>query len=138
MTLNLPTSILVIGDTTATTHSLIHALQAVHFTVFFTKPGVAAFEIIRSQSPDIIIIDAAPFTDLGLKICREIRAFTRIPLLILSATDKPGMMESALDSGADKYLPKPVQLPILIAHIRTLRRRAAAEQQAARLQSRAQ
>ncbi len=135
MTQNVPITILIIADTTTSTQSLIHALRAWHFTVFSTKPGAEAFDVIRSRSPDVIILDTALSTERGLKLCREIRAFTQIPLLMLSTVDKPGVMEHALDAGADKYLSKPLQLPILIAHIRTLSRRAAAERQAARLQS---
>ena len=67
----------------------------------------------------------------GFNVCKEIRKFSSVPIMILSAINKPGLIEQALDAGADEYLRKPVPTNILIARINTLVRRARAEREIA-------
>jgi len=59
----------------------------------------------------------------GWQVCRSVRAFSNVPILILSAINDPGMVASALDAGADDYLVKPVPSAILVAHLNKLIRR---------------
>ncbi len=66
----------------------------------------------------------------GWQVCTEVRAFSDVPILILSALDSPGMVASALDAGADDYLVKPVPSGVLLAHLNNLNRRAIAEKKA--------
>ena len=93
----------------------------------YTKEGIARPIIIPTYnqiSPDIIILDfMMPEID-GAMAVKTIRTFSEVPILILSALDNPGMVVQALDAGADDYLIKPVPSSVLIAHIRTLVRRA--------------
>jgi DNA-binding response OmpR family regulator len=63
----------------------------------------------------------------GWQVCSEVRSFSDVPILILSALDSPGMVASALDAGADDYLVKPVPSGVLLAHLNNLVRRALAE-----------
>jgi len=56
-------------------------------------------------------------------VCREIRSFSAVPILVLSANSKPGMATIALDEGADDYLLKPFSFSELSARIRALLRR---------------
>ncbi len=83
--------------------------------------------MIREISPDVIILDLMmPGMD-GWQVCAQVRAFSDVPILILSALDSPGMVASALDAGADDYLVKPVPVGVLLAHLNTLTRRPAAK-----------
>ena len=66
----------------------------------------------------------------GTEVCREIRAFSQVPILVLSAVSKPGMVAQALDEGADDYLLKPITSSVLIARLKRLVWRARAEQAA--------
>jgi DNA-binding response OmpR family regulator len=59
----------------------------------------------------------------GWQVCSEVRRFSSVPILILSALDNPGHVASALDAGADDYLVKPVPSGVLVAHINNLTRR---------------
>jgi DNA-binding response OmpR family regulator len=89
--------------------------------------GEEGVKLIREISPDVVILDLMmPGMD-GWQVCAEVRSFSSVPILILSALDSPGMVASALDAGADDYLVKPVPSGVLIAHLNTLTRRAGAE-----------
>jgi DNA-binding response OmpR family regulator len=59
----------------------------------------------------------------GWQVCNQIRSFSKVPILVFSALDSPGMVASALDAGADDYLVKPVPSGVLIAHLNKLTRR---------------
>jgi DNA-binding response OmpR family regulator len=60
----------------------------------------------------------------GWQVCQAIRRSSRVPIMILSVLDNPGLIARALDMGADDYLVKPVKSATLIAHINNLTRRS--------------
>ncbi len=72
---------------------------------------------------------ASPDLD-GWQICKTIRGISKLPILLISAINTPGIVTQALDQGADDYLVKPVPSNVLIAHLNKLTRRARAEIQA--------
>jgi two-component system KDP operon response regulator KdpE len=59
----------------------------------------------------------------GWEICKEVRSFSQVPIIVLSALNDPSMVASVLDAGADDYLTKPTPSRILVAHINRLVRR---------------
>jgi DNA-binding response OmpR family regulator len=59
----------------------------------------------------------------GWQVCGQLRTFSQIPILVLSALDNPGNVAAALDAGADDYLVKPASSGLLIARINMLTRR---------------
>ena len=59
----------------------------------------------------------------GWQVSKAVREFSKVPILILSALDSPGLVAAALDAGADDYLIKPVPSNVLVAHINNLVRR---------------
>jgi two-component system, OmpR family, response regulator len=75
----------------------------------------------------VVILDLMMPGKNGWQVCAEARAFSSVPILILSALDSPGNVASALDAGADDYLIKPVPSNVLIAHLMTMTRRGTAE-----------
>jgi len=80
--------------------------------------------------PDVIILDLfMPGLD-GWQVCKSIREYSQVPILVLSAINKPGTVAKALDEGADDYLIKPVPSGVLVAHLNNLIRRARAERDA--------
>ena len=66
----------------------------------------------------------------GWEVCKAIRSFSLVPILVISAINKPGMVAKALDEGADDYMLKPMTSSVLIAHLKRLAWRARAERQA--------
>ncbi len=120
--------ILVIDDDPAMTELLKLILQTAASDVYTANSGKDGVEIAKQYDPDVIILDLMMPEMDGWKVCKTIREFSRMPILILSALDTPGMVARALDAGADDYLIKPVPSGVLMAHLNTLVRRARVDQ----------
>lgn len=119
----MPVSILAIDDDVAMTELLILLLKSHGFEVITANSGVDGIQMIREKLPEVVILDLMmPGMD-GWEVCKTVRSFSNVPILILSALDSPGMVASALDAGADDYLIKPVASGVLIAHLNRLIRR---------------
>lgn len=119
--------ILVIDDDPAMTELLKVLLSQTSSNVFTANTGKEGIDLAQTTKPDVVILDLMmPELD-GWEVCKAIREGSRMPILILSALDNPGMVAHALDAGADDYLIKPVPSGVLIAHINTLVRRARVE-----------
>ncbi len=123
----MPTKILAIDDDAALTDLLATLLKTHGFDVVTANYGESGIELAQSASPDLIILDLMMPDQDGWSVCQKIRAFSTVPIIVLSALNDPVMIANALDAGADDYLVKPVPSNLLVAHINTLTRRAAAE-----------
>lgn len=116
--------ILVIDDDSAMTDLLEILLEPVSMEVTTSNSGQNGIECAKNINLDMIILDLMmPDVD-GWQICREIRKFSNVPILILSALDSPGLIAEALDAGADDYLIKPVTKGMLIARVNRLATRS--------------
>jgi DNA-binding response OmpR family regulator len=126
------TRVLVISGDDATTELLNLNLEPRSFEVFHARNGPDGIEATRAVNPEVVILDLLiPDMD-GWEICKQVREFSRVPILVLSPFSKPGIAARVLDEGADDYLQKPMASGVLVAHIRRLARRARAEKEAAR------
>ena len=115
--------ILVIDDDPAMTDLLKLLLKPAAQTIIAANSGLEGIRIVKEQTPDIIIVDMMMPEMSGVEVCHKVREFSKIPILILSALDSPGMVVSALEAGADDYLIKPTTSGMLLAHINKLMRR---------------
>lgn len=115
--------VLIIDDDPAMTELLCLLLKAATLKVITANSGPDGISLIQSETPDIVILDLMMPEMDGYEVCQQIRSFSVIPILILSALDMPGMVSKALDAGADDYLIKPVTSSILVAHLNNLLRR---------------
>jgi DNA-binding response OmpR family regulator len=119
MTIN----VLAIDDDPAMTELLTLLLRTHGFNIQTANTGEEGVKLTRKESPDVIILDLMmPGMD-GWQVCKQIRSFSSVPILVFSALDSPGIVASALDAGADDYLVKPVPSGVLISHLNTLTRR---------------
>jgi DNA-binding response OmpR family regulator len=125
------TTVLLIDDDTAMTEMLKVILEPKGFRVWMARSGEEGVEAVRRLHPDVVVLDLYMPSSDGWRICRTIREFSHVPILVLSALSKPGTVAEALDEGADDYLIKPVPGGVLVAHLRNLARRARAERDAA-------
>jgi DNA-binding response OmpR family regulator len=124
------TRVLVIDDDTAMTEMLKVTLEPRAFEVLTAHTGEEGIKAAKTQNPDVIILDLfMPGMD-GWQVCKSIRQYSQVPVLVLSAINKPGTVAKALDEGADDYLIKPVPSGVLVAHLNNLIRRARAERDA--------
>jgi len=115
--------ILVIDDDPAMTELLKLLLEHASSNVFTANSGPEGILLAKNETPDVIILDLMMPDMNGWQVCKAVREFSKVPILILSALDSPGLVAAALDAGADDYLIKPVPSSVLVAHLHTLVRR---------------
>lgn len=130
MTRTLPARVLVIDNDNATTEMLKLILEPEEYEVHVVSSGPEGIEASHTLNPDVVVLDLLMPDMSGSDICKEIRSFSQVPILVLSAVSKPGMVAQALDEGADDYLLKPITSSVLIARLKRLVWRARAEQEA--------
>ena len=123
------TKVLVIDDDKEMTDMLKVILEPKTFDVVAANNSLLGIDLVRQVKPDVVVLDLLMPDMDGWQVCKEIRKFSQVPILVLSAISKPGMVARALDEGADDYLLKPMPSSMLIAHIKKLARRAKAEQE---------
>jgi DNA-binding response OmpR family regulator len=116
----MPVKLLVIDDDSAVTDLLSLLLKSNGFEVAATNNSTDGLGMIRENSPDIVILDLMMPEMDGWQICKAVREFSQVPIIILSALNDPSMIASVLDAGADDYLTKPTPSRVLIAHINRL------------------
>lgn len=115
-------------DDRATREALLRALSLEGYEVAAFADGNAVLDALRAAPADVVILDVMmPHRD-GLSVCRELRRLgTRTPILMLTARTEISDRVSGLDAGADDYLSKPFALEELLARVRALLRRVAAD-----------
>lgn len=119
----MPKTVLTIDDDTAITELLAMLLRTHGYEVKTVNSGEEGVEAIKKYNPHVVVLDLMmPGLD-GWQVCKTVREFSNVPIVILSALDDPAMIASALDAGADDYLIKPVSSSILVAHLNRLIRR---------------
>lgn len=116
----MPIKILVIDDDSAVTDLLSLLLRSQGFDVTATNSSTDGLSMIRESSPDVVVLDLMMPDMDGWQICKTVREFSQVPIIILSALNDPSMIASVLDAGADDYLTKPTPSRVLIAHINRL------------------
>lgn len=101
------------------------SVEAQGYRTFTCETGRTALRDARDRVPDVILLDLGlPDMD-GLAVVREIRGWSRVPILVLSARGQESDKVAALDAGADDYLTKPFGVGELLARMRVALRHAA-------------
>ena len=117
--------VLLIDDDPVLSVMLRMLLRGQDFPIQAFLTGEEGIRACQSSPPDVVMLDLLmPGTD-GWEVCKRIREFSDVPILILSALGSPGSVARALDAGADDYLIKPVHASLLSSRLRTLVRRRA-------------
>lgn len=117
--------ILVIEDEPQIRRFLRVSLLSQKYNFLESETGRDGLFQIASRKPDVVILDLGlPDLD-GLEVLREIRSWSQVPVIVLSARDQERDKVTALDSGADDYLTKPFGLNELLARIRVALRHTA-------------
>ena len=114
------TKIFVIDDDSAVTDLLSVLLNTQGFQVWATNSSSEGLTQIREKKPDLVILDLMMPEMDGWEVCKAVRAFSDVPIIVLSALNDPSMVASVLDAGADDYLTKPTPSRVLVAHIKRL------------------
>src|SRR5436305_9584270 len=119
--------ILVVDDEPQITRVLRRSLTSHGYDVRVAAEGLAALQTFGDWPPDLVITDLSmPGTD-GLQLCRNLRAISQLPIIVLSVRGEERTKVEALDAGADDYVTKPFGMDELLARIRSALRRAPAQ-----------
>jgi DNA-binding response OmpR family regulator len=94
------------------------------FDVKVEHRGDRVVDRVKAESPDLIILDLGLPGQSGFDVCRELRTFNRIPILILTARNSDVDQVLSLELGADDFVTKPVEPRVLVARIHALLRRS--------------
>ncbi|MCP8999287.1 response regulator [Pseudarthrobacter sp. RMG13] len=117
------TSVLVVDDDPHLLKALRITLQAHGYAVESAADGGTALRAASHRPPDVMILDLGlPDLD-GAEVLRELRRWSNLPVLVLSARHGSSDKVDALDAGADDYITKPFGLDELLARLRALLRR---------------
>lgn len=117
--------VLVVDDERAIRRFLRTSLNAYNYMVYEATSGQEALTAVISHRPDLLILDLGlPDLD-GIEVIRQLREWTRLPIIVLSVRERESDKVSALDAGADDYLTKPFGIGELMARLRVAVRRTA-------------
>jgi len=119
-----PAKILIVDDEPQITRVLRTALSTQGYLLQIAANGVEGMEAVHNWKPDLVITDVSMPQMNGVELCREIRAISQIPIIVLSVRSHDPMKIEALDAGADDYVTKPFSIQELQARVRAQLRRS--------------
>lgn len=123
--------IMVVEDDSTVRNLIATTLKSNGYRYLTAANGAAAIATATSQQPDILLLDLGlPDMD-GVEVIRRIRAWSQMPIIVISARSEDADKVAALDAGADDYLTKPFSVTELLARLRVAQRRIAPHQGAA-------
>ena len=115
---------LVVDDDLALADVVSFTLRRAGYEVVVANDGLAALARWEQENPDFIILDLNLPKLGGLEVCRQIRAQSDVPILILSVRSEDDDIVTGLDQGADEFIVKPFSPRQLVARIEAVLRRA--------------
>ena len=121
----MPKKILIVEDEANIRELLRLYLEREGYTVLEAENGVEVIKKWKSDKPDMLLLDVMmPVMD-GWEVCKEIRAESDVPIIMLTAKGETADRVSGLEMGADDYIVKPLEMPEVIARVRAVFRRIA-------------
>jgi two-component system KDP operon response regulator KdpE len=118
------THVLVVDDEPQIRRALRTGLQARGYEVAEAAAGEEALVQLAAKEPDLVILDLGLPDFDGSEVIRRLRAWSRVPVIVLSVRDAQNDKIGALDAGADDYVTKPFDMDELLARMRATLRRA--------------
>ena len=115
--------VLVVDDEPQILRVMRASLPIRGYEVLTASSGEEALNQLSKQVPDLVILDLAMPEMSGLEVCRRVREFSSVPIIVLSAKGSESDKVAALDLGADDYVTKPFGMDELLARVRAVLRR---------------
>jgi DNA-binding response OmpR family regulator len=131
MTFPIPTRLLVFDQDALGESFLKQMLKPEGYEVIKVSSSAEGLLTFRSCEPDVIVINLMQPPVNGWKLCRKLREFSQVPILVLATISDPHSIARWLDAGADDYLTKPFSSEVLVAHLQKLTRRKNLDQKIA-------
>lgn len=121
------TRILVVDDEPGIRRYIRASLEQGGFKVLLAVDGVEALATFETEMPSLVVLDLLMPNMDGYEVCRRIREWSNVPIIMLSAIDSVADKAKCLDLGADDYLTKPFGPPELMARVNAVLRRTGSE-----------
>ncbi len=116
---------MVVDDEPRLVRLVREVLTAVGYKLFSARDGKEAIEMLAVEQPDLILLDILlPGHMDGYEVCRRVREFSAVPIIMLTAKAREVDMLHGFDVGADDYLTKPFSAKELIARVKAVLRRS--------------
>jgi len=119
-----PASLLIVEDEAKLASILTDYLRAAGYATRVVGDGIEAVASARATPPDLVLLDLALPGKDGVDVCREIRAFSEVPIVMVTARADEVDRLLGLDVGADDYICKPFSPREVVARVRAILRRA--------------
>ena len=121
------TKILVVEDEIKLANLLSDYLLQANFTPTLLHEGTGVIDVVKQDLPDLILLDIMLPGKDGLTLCKEIRAFSNVPIILITAKVEEIDRLLGLELGADDYICKPFSPREVIARVKTILRRVQPE-----------
>jgi len=126
-----PLTVLLVEDEPSITVPLAEALERERFTVVIAGTAADALAQAAAREPDLVLLDVMLPDGSGFDVCRELRARSRVPIIMLTARGEEADRVVGFELGADDYVVKPFSARELVARVRAVLRRTQAAAPAA-------
>jgi two-component system KDP operon response regulator KdpE len=123
----LPPRVLVVDDEPHIVRGLKIILRSAGYVVEAAETKAQALAALAARPPDAMVLDLVLPDGQGVEVCQEVRQWSGLPILVLSAIGDEREKVRALDAGADDYVTKPFGTDELLARLRAVMRRSAQE-----------
>jgi two-component system KDP operon response regulator KdpE len=117
--------VLVVDDEPQIVRGLKIILRSAGYIVEAAETKAQALALLAARPPDALVLDLVLPDGQGVEVCREVRRWSRLPIVVLSAVGDEREKVRALDAGADDYITKPFGSDELLARLRAVLRRSA-------------
>jgi two-component system, OmpR family, KDP operon response regulator KdpE len=118
------TAVLVVDDDPAIVRTLTINLRARGYEVYVAGDGRTALDVAREEQPEVVLLDLGLPDLSGVDVLRQLRSWSKVPVVVLSARHGSDDKVEALDEGADDYVTKPFGMDELLARVRAAVRRS--------------
>lgn len=123
----MPERVLVVDDDRQMLKAVTNALSARGYEVLTAASGEIALAVVAEDEPDIVLLDLGLPGIEGREVIERLRAWSELPVIVISVRESQEDKVAALDAGADDFVTKPFGMKELLARMRAVRRRAASE-----------
>jgi two-component system KDP operon response regulator KdpE len=121
--------VLVVDDDSQMLKAVTNALAARGYQVLTAATGEGALSVAAEEEPDLLLLDLGLPGIEGHEVIERLRAWSELPVIVISVRDSQEEKVAALDAGADDFVTKPFGMKELLARMRAVRRRAAGEEE---------
>ncbi|MFE2425876.1 response regulator [Streptomyces sp. NPDC059373] len=115
--------VLIVDDEPQMTRALLIHLKARHYDVATAPDGATALQLASRNPPDVVVLDLGLPQVSGIDVIQGLRAWTSLPIIVVSGHTDLAEKVAALDAGADDYLTKPFLMEEFFARLRAVLRR---------------